>query len=340
MEELPIKREDAVAFFRFQIISDMLDAEPGFIEVTARSLAKRQFNDVVNKRMVSFSERTIFTYYSNYKKHGFDGLKPKIRCDKGTHPSIDSAVINDILSLKKELPTRSAAKIMIMLILAGKLEENSIHLRTVNRILNQYGYTRESLSKDSRLYIKHEKDRICAMWQSDVMSAFYIPDGNNGNKLCYLIGIIDDHSRRDMHSEFYFDSTLTRLEDVLRKAVTKHSAPSSLYVDNGKIIISEQFKLLCARLGIKLKHATPAKIIDLKTQKHKSVEAISEVSGYESDISKLYFENIKSNFQKYLDDQLLQSVDKNISGLNSNEAGSIEAHPIRPPKEAEIAIPK
>ena len=428
--------------------------------------------------MISFSERTIFQYYSDYKKHGFDGLKPKRRCDKGKHPGLDNTVIKDILSLKKELPTRSAAKIMIMLILAGRMEENSIHIRTVNRILYQYGYTKESLSKDTRLYIKHEKDRICAMWQSDVMSAFYIPDGNNGNKLAYLIGIIDDHSRRDMHSEFYLDSTLPRLEDTLRKAVTKHGAVDSIYVDNGKIFVSEQFKLICARLGIRIKYATPynaagkgkierywktvqksflpeikkqpvkslselndlyfawkkseydnkihssismtpkerwdaslnagtklrffspmeleeiflhaeyrcvnkygvvffegntyeapteligktvivryspfhldylhiyyrdkyfgtARIIDLKTQKHKSVESIPEESGYESDISRLYFENIKSNYQKYLQEQMNLDIDKNISGKNPDEAGSIEAHPIRPPKEVEITI--
>lgn len=224
MGELPIKKEDAVAFFRFQVISEMLDAKPGFIEATAKKLAVQQFNDIVNKRLVTFSERTIFKYYSSYKKYGFDGLKPKVRCDKGTHPGIDEDIIKDILSLKKELPTRSAAKIIIMLTLAGRLEDGCIHVRTVNRILNQYGYTRDSLSKDARLHIKHEKDRVCAMWQSDVMSAFYIPDGNNGSKLAYLIGIIDDHSRRDMHSEFYLDSTLPRLEDTLRKAVTKHGA--------------------------------------------------------------------------------------------------------------------
>jgi transposase InsO family protein len=478
MGELPIKREDAVAFFRFQVISEMLDAQPGFIDSTAKRLAKQQFNDVINKRIITFSERTIFKYYSNFKKYGFDGLKPKLRSDKGTHPCIESTIIQDILSLKKELPTRSAAKIMTMLILAGKLEENSIHLRTVNRILNQYGYTRESLSKDRRLYIKHEKDRICAMWQSDVMSAFYIPDGNNGNKMAYLIGIIDDHSRRIMHSEFYLDSTLPRLEDTLRKAVTKYGGGESLYVDNGKIFIAEQFKLVCARLGIRLKYATPynaagkgkierywktvqdsflpevklhhvhslselndlyfawknaeydnrlhseiemtpkerwdqslnagtklrffspveieeiflhaeernvnkygvisfegntyeapveligktvivrynpfhldylhvyymdkyfgtARIIDLKTQKHKSVAAIAEESGYESDISRMYFENIKSNYQKYLNAQLNLSIDKDISGENAEEAGSLEAHPIRPPKEQEVSI--
>ena len=166
MGELPIKYEDAVAFFRFQIISEMLDAKPGFIEATAKRLARQQFNDVLNKRMVTFSERTIFKYYSDYKKDGFDGLKPKRRRDKGGHPGIDGEIIKDILSLKKELPTRSAAKIITMLELAGRIADDSIHIRTANRILNQYGYTRESLSKDSRLYIKHEKDRINTMWHS------------------------------------------------------------------------------------------------------------------------------------------------------------------------------
>ena len=144
-----------------------------------------------------------------------------------------------------------------MLIIAGKVDEGTLHLRTVNRILNQYGYNNESFSISRRLYVKHEKDRINAMWQSDVMSALYIPDGKNGNKLAYLIGIIDDYSRRDMHSEFYLDSTLPKLEDTIRKAVTKYGAPDSCYVDYGKIFISEQFKLICARLGIRLRFATP-----------------------------------------------------------------------------------
>ena len=475
---ITIKREDAVAFFRFQVISEILNAEPGFIRATANRLAKQQFNDVVNKRMVTFSERTIFRYYTNYKKYGFDGLKPKVRCDKGTHPGIDSEIISDILALKKELPTRSAAKIITMLTLAGKMEDNSIHVRTVNRILYQYDYTKDTLSKDKRMYTKHEKDRICAMWQSDVMSAFYIPDGNNGSKMAYLIGMIDDHSRRDMHSEFYLDSTLPRLEDTIRKAVTKHGAPDSLYADNGKIFISEQFRLLCARLGIRLKYSTPyqpagkgkierywktvqdsflpeiknqpvqslselndlyfawkkaeydnkihssigmtpkerwdkslddgaklkffspvdleeifmhasersvskygtisfegntyeapaeligekviiryspfhldylhvyfkdkyfgiARTIDLQTKKHRSVSAIPEESGYDSQISRLYFENIKSSYQKHLEEQLNLSIDKEISGLNAEEAGSLEEHPTRPPKQPEIII--
>ena len=476
MNELPIKREDAVAFFRFQIISEMLDAGPGFVEATAKRLAKQQFNDVVNKRMISYSERTIFRYYSDYKKHGFDGLKPKIRKDKGSHPGIDTGIISDILALKKELPSRSAAKILIMLTLAKRIEEDSLNIRTINRILNQYGYTRETLSKESRVFIKHEKERICEMWQSDVMSSIYIPDGNNGHKLAYLIGIIDDHSRRDMHSEFYFDATLPRLEDTLKKAVTKFSAPSSLYVDNGKIFVSGQFKLLCARLGIRLKYATPyncsgkgkierywdsvqksflpevklhhvkslselndlyfawkkseyddklhtsiemtpkqrwnaslnagtklrffspmeleeiflhaqernvnkygvisfegntyeapgelvgktvvvrynpfhidylhvyfkdkyfgvAKAIDLKVERHKSIYGIPEESGYDSEISKMYFKNIKANYQTYLEEQLNAKINKEICGTMPEDTK--EPHPVKPGIPTDISI--
>jgi putative transposase len=389
-------------------------------------------------------------------------------------------IISQILELKKELPTRSAAKILTMLIIAGKVEEGSLHIRTVNRILYQYGYTNKSLSKNSRIYVKHESDKINSMWQSDVMSAFYIPDGNNGNKLAYLVGMIDDYSRRDMHSEFYLDSTLPRLEDTLRKAVTKYGTPSSLYVDNGKIFISEQFKLICARLGIRLRYATPgnaagkgkierywktvqdsfipevkkyhikslselndlyfawkkneyddkfhtsigmtpkerwdaslkggvklrffspveleeiflhaqercvnkygvisfegntyeapaeligknvvvrynpfhleylhiyyqdkyfgtAKIIDLKTQRHKSVGSIPEESGYDSNISRLYFENIKSNYQKYLEEQLNLPVDTTCTAETAcdYEGNDEKAHPIRPPEEKLVSI--
>jgi putative transposase len=481
MAELPISWADAVAFFRFQIISEMLDAPNGFIYSTAKKLAKQQFNDVFNKRMVTFSERTIFKYYSDYKKYGFEGLKPKARCDKGEHPRIDTDIISQILALKKETPARSAAKIISMLTVANRIEEGSLHVRTVNRILSQYGYTREALAKSSRIYIKHEKEKINAMWQSDVMSALYIPDGNNSKRMAYLIGILDDYSRRDMHSEFYLDSTLPRLEDTLRKAVTKFGAASSLYVDNGKIFISEQFKLICAKLGIKLKFATPrnaagkgkierywktvqdsflpeiknqpvqslsqlndlyfawrkneyddkihtsigmsprqrwdeslkagaklkffspveleeiflhaqtryvnnygvisfegntyeapgeligktivvryspfhleylhiyymdkyfgtAKIIDLKTQRHKSVGSVPEESGYDSEISRLYFENIKSNYQKYLEDQLESPIDKNCASDGTDiceDESDDEQHPVRPPKEDRVSI--
>ncbi|OPZ94406.1 MAG: hypothetical protein BWY74_00607 [Firmicutes bacterium ADurb.Bin419] len=86
------------------------------------------------------------------------------------------------------------------------------------------------------------------------------------------------------------------------------------------------------------KYFGTGRIIDLKKQKHKDVESIPEESGYDSKISKLYFENIKSNFQKYLSEQLNLNIQKEVSGINPDEAGSLEDHPVKPPMETEVSI--
>lgn len=52
-----------------------------------------------------------------------------------------------------------------MLELAGKIEKDSLHVRTVNRILKHYGYTAKALKNNNRVYDKHEKSFINAMWQ-------------------------------------------------------------------------------------------------------------------------------------------------------------------------------
>lgn len=253
-----IKQEDAVAFFRYTVILPLIEAESGTIRKTAYDIAHKVFNDPVNKKTVHFGERTIFTYYANYRKYGFDGLKPKQK-SKGNYPSIPKNIINDILTLKEELPTRTSQKIVTLLELSNRIESGSLNVRTVSRILNHYGFTRQALAKQSRVFIKHEKEAVNLMWQSDVMQGFYIPDSNGEHRLVYLIGFIDDHSRRILHCQFYFDSTLTRLEDCLKKAIIKFGVPNSLYVDNGKIFISNDFKLICAKLGIVLKYSTPYK---------------------------------------------------------------------------------
>ena len=249
-----INPKEAVALFRLQIISPMLDAPPGEINATAKRLAKKEFNDVLNSKKVSFHERTIYEYYMNYKKKGFKGLIPKTYQNKGKHPSVPDDIIKEIIALKKELPTRTASKIITLLEINNLIEDDFLHSRTVNRILKQYGYTTQALKSKSRVYRKFEKKAIGRQWQSDVMHAVYLPDENGQKRMAYLIGFLDEHSRRITHAQFYFDSTLTRLEDCLKKAIIKFGAPSNLYVDNGRIYISKNFKLICARLGIRLRY--------------------------------------------------------------------------------------
>ena len=85
-----------------------------------------------------------------------------------------------------------------MLTLAKGLKRFSKHKNNQQNLTTNTIY--QKLYQRKPGFIKHEKERICNV-ASDVIRFHYIPDGNNGHKLAYLIGIID-HSRRDMHSNF------------------------------------------------------------------------------------------------------------------------------------------
>ena len=52
-----------VNFFRFQIISKMLGTAPGIVEATTKRLSQQSFYDVLNKRMISYTERTKFFFH-------------------------------------------------------------------------------------------------------------------------------------------------------------------------------------------------------------------------------------------------------------------------------------
>jgi len=97
------------------------------------------------------------------------------------------------------------------------------------------------------------------LWQSDVKYGPYLPESNNPKKKfrTYLLAIIDDATRFVVHAEFYADQKLPILEHGLRKAILRHGAPKSIYVDNGKIYTSTWLQLACANLNIRHLKARP-----------------------------------------------------------------------------------
>jgi putative transposase len=252
-----LSKEDSKAIILFSIAKRMLEAPKGNKSATAKKISEESFYDPVTNNYLSFSVRHIYRICKKYKLGGYEALKQKQNKKKGTHPKFDDKLINSILSLKKELPSRSADKIIVHLELAKQIEKGFITTRSVNRILNQYGYTREILSQASRVYIKHEKEHVNQLWLSDVMEGFYLDFDSDTTKKCYLICFEDDCSRMVTHAEFYFDQKLPKLLNTLKKAILKHGIPEKIYVDNGQIYRSDQFNLICAKLGIQQIFSTP-----------------------------------------------------------------------------------
>src|SRR4051812_45751139 len=106
------KKAEQIAAERVQLLSPLF-AE-GIDPAKMREL-KAQICE-----QTGLSERTLRRYLSQYRQHGFSGLKPK-----GKGRSFESAIASEILEqailLRREVPGRSVAQIIQILEWEGRI---------------------------------------------------------------------------------------------------------------------------------------------------------------------------------------------------------------------------
>ena len=234
-------REEALK--RFALISPLL--EEG---LCAAELARRR---CVLLEREEVSERTLRRWIASYKKDGFSGLTRQERSDKGVSKSISPEALSLAAEMRRELPRRSAGLICELL----EREGHNVARSTLERHLRLKGLSGKQLAAEAkaggatRRFVRVGRNTL---WQSDVKYGVYLPEPNNPKKKfrTYLLVIIDDATRFVVHAEFYADQKLPILENGLRQAILRYGAPKSLYVDNGKIFVSQWLQLACAQLNI------------------------------------------------------------------------------------------
>jgi len=240
-EELDQKREEGLR--RYRIIAPLLE------EGLARC-ERLQMRRLIRHRE-GLSARTIRRYVEAYKRHGFHGLLPKVRRDKGSCKAIPEAVLKLAAELRQEVPGRSAERIQQLLASEGY----SVARSTLERHLRQQGLSDREIKAEQKQVVSRRFNRVGrnTLWQADLKYGPYLPNPKQPNRKIktYLIAIIDDATRLVVHAEFYDNQRLPVLEDAFRKAVTRCGAPNSLYIDNGKIFVSQWMRLACAKLDIR-----------------------------------------------------------------------------------------
>jgi putative transposase len=221
-----------------------------FLEEGVAESEKRPIRRLVCDRE-GISERTLRRYVAAFKQGGFDSLLPRGRKDKGTSKAIPAEALTMAAQLRQELPARSATRIQELLASEGY----SVARSTLERHLRQQGLSGRELktvqqSVSGRRFNRQGRNTL---WQSDLKYGPYLPDPRlPGRKMrTYLVAIIDDATRLVVHGEFYQSQRLPVLEDALRKAVIRCGVPDNLYVDNGKIFVSQWMRLACAKLRIR-----------------------------------------------------------------------------------------
>jgi putative transposase len=248
-----ISEEHATALLKYYVILDIIHGDSTSKLIKEASCKK--FLHPITKKIYKFSERTLYRYLKLYKKYGLSGLYHKKNSNKGKPKAISKDTAEQILLLKKELPIRSARKIIQLLELSNKVQKDTLKERTVSRLLKNNGYTKKAITASKKLYKKVIVTNIYELYMSDITEIWILNENNKPVK-AYLFVIIDTFSRFVVHAQFYLDSTLVRLEDCVKKATTKFGLCKVLYVDNGSVYIANNFKLACANLGVKLIYST------------------------------------------------------------------------------------
>jgi len=256
----PDARRRQQALFRHAVIGELdIEALPrGERSARIAELATRTYR-TLDGRERPFSTRTLWTWWSAYRRHGLDGLLPQRRQDRGTLRALAPEMLEAAIALRREVPSRSTATLIDILETAGRVVPGQLRRATLDRHLAHAGVARRRLrtlgdKRDIRLLF----ERPNQFWVGDYHEAPLLWDpARQRYRTLHLCAVIDHYSKLVPHAEWYATEQIATLEACLKHAILKRGLPDTVYVDNGAAYHADQFASACAHLGIKLRHSTP-----------------------------------------------------------------------------------
>ena len=259
----PLDPGDERALFRYQVISAYLALDPprGQRRVLLEQLAARSWTGP-DGEPVTVAAETIRAWVRQYRRHGFAGLTdtPRLQqCSKALNPEL----IELLCELKKDVPTRSVRRIIVIAERTGLVPEGVLKRSTVYRALREHGlsHRRPTTTEPSRRDLdRFEADRPNDLWQSDMLVGPWLPDPQKTGKRrrAYLYAFLDDHSRLLLYGRFSFKGDLPALELVFRRSLQRYGIPTRVYYDNGQVYRSKHMRQAVAHLGMhRIIHTRP-----------------------------------------------------------------------------------
>lgn len=246
------KKRTNIALFRYALIAPVIQENVSRQAEYFREVSAKRY-EVPHLEQKRFKAGTLKLWLKQYRRSGFDALKPKIRKDKGDSRKITGELGLAIEEVVKQYPAASCAAIHRMLIAEGHIEIAAVAEGTVRKYI-QENALKLKVSPQPRKKFEHE--HVNDLWIGDCLHGPYISNGRKKQKV-YLLAAIDDHSRMIVGSSFFFHENSIALETVLKDAIMHFGLPKAFYCDNGSLFVSAHLQLACARLGIALIHSRP-----------------------------------------------------------------------------------
>lgn len=247
------KKAEEIAEQRVRLLSPLLS--PGLDSAKAMEIRQQIVRDT------GISDRTLRRYLTEYRRDGFNGLKPKGKLISKHLDTIPEEIVNEAITLRREVPSRSVNQIIQILEWEGHVSPGQIKRSTLQEKLSDRGYS----TRQMKMYAgggiaarRYQKSHRNQLWTSDIKYGCYLPIGPDGKpKQVHLVIVIDDATRYILHAEFYPTLDQVIVEDCLRQAVQKYGIPEAVFFDNGKQYRTKWMGRACAKMGIRLMYTKP-----------------------------------------------------------------------------------
>jgi transposase InsO family protein len=257
MDESPKKKlQDEVALFRYGVLADLVHLAPGSKGVYARLREKAAIDYRIPGSFRSrVAPETIRDWLKDYRKGGFDALKPKLRSDVGLSRTIPQGVADLLLSIKENNRALSVNLVIDEARASGQvLDEVVLAPSTVHRLLSAHGLMRKEKPGAEADRRRFAFEKAGELWMSDVMHGPTVVVGRSRRKT-YLIAFLDDATRVIPYAAFALSENTAAFLPVFKQAIERRGIPKRLFVDNGSAYRSHHLSLTCAKLGVTLIHA-------------------------------------------------------------------------------------
>lgn len=309
--------------YKFGLISPVLHGRQDNQNEYFRKLSQEGVEIPPGSGNVYYLKPTTFkSWLREFKNKGLEGLKAKIRSDKGKYRKITHVVLKAIEKIKKDIGAISVSDLYRKLIIYGYITPSDLSIETLRRLVNEHGLLKGSGSNEVKQRKKFEKAYINELWMVDFKEGKSVRHGKTLRRT-YFCGIIDDASRILVGYEWGFYQDTTLFARAFIKAISIYGIPKILYCDQAKVFRSQYIMQICARLGISLVNAPPY-----------SPESKAKIERFNRTIQQMFYPLIK-NFHAIDIDQLNQLFDKFIreiyhikphAGLENSESPIKKLH--------------
>jgi transposase InsO family protein len=261
METLtPRTHAEAVAIFRHGVIGSLTQAQmdKGQLAEALKALSQQRFTPPRAKKTRTYSVPTLERWYYSYRKRTLEGLKPKLRKDKGRAKNLKPEARSLLRDVRREHPSASVPVILRTLEMQGHLEKGAVSPTTLRRFFVDEGLDRVGLRDggDGKTRLRWQAERPGALWHGDVCYGPALKINGKSRPL-RIHGLMDDASRYVVALEAHHTEREVDMLGVLVRALRRHGPPDAFYLDNGSTYRGDTLATASARMGITLMHAKP-----------------------------------------------------------------------------------